>query len=103
MPFNRLENLQQSLGIPLPASTQYEIVEQVAGIFDPVFVAMIKKAAQGDVVYNDDTTMKVLELMKEENPARKGIFTTGILSTLENHQIALFLTGRPHAGENLED
>jgi len=103
MPFNRIENLQQSLGIPLAASTQYEIVEQVAAVFDPVFVAMIKKAAQGDVVYNDDTTMKVLELMKEENPARKGIFTTGILSTLENHQIALFLTGRPHAGENLED
>ena len=103
MPFNRLENLQQNLGIPLAASTQFEILEQVAADLDPVFVELIKKAAQGDVVYNDDTPMKVLELMKEENPARKGIFTTGILSTLENHQIALFLTGRPHAGENLED
>ncbi len=103
MPFNRLENLQQNLGIPLPASTQFEILDQVAGILDPVFTALLKKGAQGDVVYNDDTTMKVLELMKEENPPRKGIFTTGVLSTTENHQIALFLTGRPHAGENLED
>lgn len=103
MPFNRLENLQQNLGIPLPASTQFEILEQVAAELDPVFVELIKKAARGDVVHNDDTTMKVLELMKEENPTRKGIFTTGILSTTESHQIALFLTGRPHAGENLED
>jgi hypothetical protein len=102
MPFNRLENLQQSLGIPLPASTQFEIVEDVADTFEPVLTALIEKAAQGDVVYNDDTTMKVLALMKEENPARKGIFTTGILSTVENHKIALFITGRQHAGENLE-
>jgi len=103
MPFNRLENLQQNLGIPLAASTQFEILEQVAADLDPVFIELIKKAARGDVVHNDDTTMKVLELMKEENPTRKGIFTTGILSTTESHQIALFLTGRPHAGENLED
>lgn len=26
MPFYRLENLEQNLGIPLPASTQWEIV-----------------------------------------------------------------------------
>ena len=30
VPFYRLENLQESLGIPMPASTQWEIVEQVA-------------------------------------------------------------------------
>ena len=103
MPFNRLENLQQSLGIPLAASTQFEIVKETADMFEPVHTALIKTAAQGDVVHNDDTTMKVLELMKEENPDRKGIFTTGILSTTENHKIALFVTGRQHAGENLND
>jgi len=32
MPFNRLENLQQNLGIPLAASTQFEIVDQVAAV-----------------------------------------------------------------------
>jgi hypothetical protein len=29
LPFNRLENLQQSLGIPLPAATQWELLEAV--------------------------------------------------------------------------
>ena len=103
MPFNRLENLQQSLGIPLPASVQFEIVEQVADSLAPVFTALMQEAAQGDVVYNDDTTMKVLELMREKAPQRKGIFTTGIMSTTAEHKIALFITGRKHAGENLED
>ncbi len=103
MPFNRLENLQNSLGIPLPASVQFEIVEEVADTLEPVFTALMQKAAQGDVVYNDDTTMKVLELMREKAPLRKGIFTTGIMSTTDEHKIALFITGRRHAGENLED
>ena len=103
MPFNRLENLQQNLGIPLPASTQFEIVAQVADTVEPVFTELIRTAAQGDVVHNDDTTMKVLELMREKDPVRKGMFTTGILSTAADHNIALFLTGRNHAGENLED
>jgi hypothetical protein len=102
MPFNRLENLQQSLGIPLPASTQFETVEEVADKFEPVLTVLNKIAANGDVVYNDDTIMKVLALMKEENPVRKGIFTTGILSITDDHKIALFITGRRHAGENLE-
>lgn len=47
--------------------------------------------------------MKVIELMREKDPVRKGMFTTGILSTTADHNIALFLTGRNHAGENLED
>jgi hypothetical protein len=64
-------------------------------------------AAQGDVVYNDDTTMKILELMKNkdepDSSQRKGMFTTGILSTVADTQIALFYTGRKHAGENMAD
>ena len=30
LPFHRLENLEDRLGIPLPASTQWEIVEEAA-------------------------------------------------------------------------
>jgi transposase len=105
MPFNRLENLQQSLGIPLPATTQFEIADQLAGLLAPVYQELMRKAARGDVIRNDDTTMKVLSLIKENNendPERKGIFTTGILSTTGDRKIALFFTGRRHAGENLE-
>jgi transposase len=107
MPFNRLEQLQAGLGVPLPASTQWEIVDQVADRILPVYPELNCQAAQGDVVYNDDTTMKVLELMKQneeqDSSERKGIFTTGIVSTTKDGKIALFYTGRKHAGENMKD
>jgi transposase len=107
MPFYRLEQLQGSCGIPLPASTQWEIVEQMADGFYPVYYELHRQAAQGDVIYNDDTTMKILALMQnndqQNQSQRKGIFTTGILSTVNDQKIALFFTGRKHAGENLAD
>jgi len=109
-PFYRLEGLQKSLGIPLPASTQWDIVEKTADRIHPVYNELIRQGAQGDVIYNDDTTMKILELMKnndnevnEDEPLRKGMFTTGILSTSDERKIGLFFTGRKHAGENMSD
>jgi hypothetical protein len=107
MPFNRIEKRQASLGVPLAVSTQWEVVEQVADRIFPVYLEDNYQAAQGDVVHDDDTTMKILELMKENDEQgsseRKGIFTTGIVSTTKNGQIALFYTGRKHAGENMAD
>ena len=105
LPFYRLQQLQGSCGVPLPASTQWEIVEQVADRIYPVYVELNRQAAQGDVIYNDDTTMKILSLMQhndeQDQSERKGMFTTGILSTTNDHKIALFYTGRKHAGENM--
>jgi hypothetical protein len=63
-PFYRLEGLQNSLGIPLPASTQWEIVEQIADKIYPAYEELIRQAAQGEVLHNDDTTVKILALMK---------------------------------------
>jgi len=110
LPFTRLEKLQSNLGIPLPASTQWDLVEGAASKYEPAVDELIRQAAQGEVVYNDDTTMKILELMgAPEAPAgedadeRKGVYTTGIISTLGQRQIALFFTGHQHAGENLRD
>ena len=65
MPFKRAENLQENLGIPLPASTQWDIVEAQAERAGPVFEELVRQAAQGDVVYNDDTGVKILEVMGE--------------------------------------
>jgi len=113
VPFNRLERLQGSLGIPLPAATQWEIVEQVADRIEPVFEEMIHQAAQGRLLHNDDTTMKVLELCRRHDAAscadtpskaqRKGVFTSGIVSVVDDHRIALFFTGHYNAGENLAE
>lgn len=100
MPFNRLERLQSTLGIPLSASTQWDVLSQRVPVFSPVAEALILAAAQGNVLHNDDTAMRILNLEKGD---RKGVFTTGIVSIDDDHQVALFFTGHQHAGENLAD
>jgi transposase len=111
LPFNRIERLERGMGIPLPAATQWGIVERAADKMTPVYGELVCQAAQGDVLHNDDTTMKILELsgqsQKEaledkDSKERTGVFTSGIVSVGSGHKFALFFTGRNHAGENLE-
>lgn len=112
LPFNRLGGLQRNLGVPLPPSTQWEIVDELAGHLDPVYRELIRQAAQGEVLHNDDTSMTILELAGPNakrdaieadgvDPQRTGVFTSGIVSTAAGRRVALFFTGRRHAGENL--
>ncbi len=105
LPFYRLEPWQQDLGVPLPASTQWELVNEVARQIEPVVDQLAVVAAQAPTVFNDDTTMRVGQLrqqiQKEEEPKRTGIFTSGIVAQPPDHPIALFFTGRQHAGESL--
>ena len=56
MPFYRLEKLEHLLGIPLPASTQWEIVEEAAEVIKAARDELIRQAAQGEVLHNDDTS-----------------------------------------------
>ena len=104
-PSNRLEKLQESLGVPLPASTQWEIVERTADKIHPVYSELIRQAAQGDLFHHDDTLMKILanlkEIEAEDETSRKGSFTTGVLAVAGERRMALFFTGPKHAGENL--
>jgi broad specificity phosphatase PhoE len=110
MPFHRLERLQADLQIPLPASTQWEIVRDVATRIQPVLAELLRQAANGEVLHNDDTRMTVLALQApgaprggpdDVAPDRTGVFTSGIVATRDAHRVALFVTGRRHAGENL--
>jgi transposase len=108
MPFHRLERLQANLQMPLPASTQWEIVADTATRLQPALAELTRQAAQGELVHNDDTHMTVLDLGRpgaprdeDVSPDRTGVFTSGIVSTRDGQRIALFLTGRRHAGENL--
>jgi transposase len=87
----------------LPAATQWEIVAEAAEIIQPALEELIRQAAQGEVLYNDDIRMRVLRLAREPSDPRTGVFTSGIVSTRQGQQIALYFTGRQHAGENLAD
>jgi transposase len=102
-PFYRLEQLQAQLGIPLPAATQWEIVEETAELIKPARDELIRQAAQGKVLHNDDTSMRVLKLKRPEGDQRTGVFTSGVVSTSDGRNIALFFTGAKHAGENMAD
>jgi transposase len=107
LPFYRLERLQANAALPLPDSTQWDIVEDAASWLVPARDELIREAAQGRVIYNDDTYMRILSLMKENakldpKKDRTGIFTSGIVSVGTEHRVALFFTGRKHAGENFE-
>lgn len=105
LPFYRLERLQKSLGVPLPASVQWEQAHRAADDLQPVYEHLLTQAAQAWVLFSDDTGMRVSSLRKEiqsqEKPKRTGLFTSGIVGEVENHSVTLFFTGRDHAGENL--
>lgn len=80
-----MEKLEDSLGVPLPAATQWDLVKGPCGHFEPPFDAFIDAAAQGEVLHNEDTQLKILELIAEnetsehaEAPAKRtGLFTSG--------------------------
>ena len=113
VPFHRLDQLQRDLDTPVPASTQWDVVKERVERVRPVYDELVRLAAQGSVVHNDDSHMPILELMGKrreallnkgelQNPERTGLFTTAIVSISEERPpIALFFTGRKHAGENL--
>lgn len=109
MPFYRIEGLQASLNVPLPDSTQWDIVSQALTAPKAVFTELIKQAAQAPLLHTDDTPTKILSLMAQrklleaigQTPANKAINTTGIIAVLAGHKVALFLSGHNHAGDNL--
>lgn len=115
VPHHRLGGLQDNLETPVPASTQWEVLEAAAEDVQLVHEELIRQAAQGTVLHNDDTRGPVLGLMgkrreallargKLEDPERTGLFTTAVVAlTTPGQKIALFFTGRKHAGENLSE
>jgi transposase len=112
MPLNRLAHLQKNMQTPVPASTQWEVVRDRAEDLQPVHDELVRRAAAGRVVHNDDTHARILALMGERraelvkagelpDPERTGLFTTGVVADTCDGPVALFFTGRQYAGENL--
>ena len=114
MPLNRLDRMQRFLGVPVPASTQWEVARDHLPDVLPVYNVLVSLAANAPVLHNDDTYVRILELMGKRRtdlvaagaldlPDRTGLFTTGIVARAAEGPIALFASGRQHAGENLAD
>jgi len=112
LPMNRLADMQMSQGVPMPIGTQWELLSEYRAEVEPVIgTELLRQAAGGSVMHNDDTPARILAVEKEirEQEAkadgkkmRTGVFTTGIVSAKDDWRIALFFSGREHAGENLQ-
>ena len=114
MPFHCLGRLQRVLQTPVPASTQWEVVEARQEMFLPVHAVLEHIAAQGAVFHDDDSHKGILEFKGKRrdallakgalpDPERTGLFTTAIVSLEDTRPaIVLFYTSRQHAGENLD-
>ena len=105
LPFKRIEQYQEMAGIPFPDSTQFEQVEKVADVGYRIYEYIKYIAANSKIAYHDDTTARILSMMaenKKSQPDRKAMYTTAMVFEGE-HPISLYITGRQHAGENLDD
>lgn len=113
LPIYRSQNLQHDLGTPIPASTHYAVVKARVELVRPAFEELLNVGAQVGLFHTDDTHMPVLQWMGKRRaavhasgqldaPERTGLFTTGIVAVMpDDRRIAMFFTGRLHAGENL--
>jgi hypothetical protein len=116
LPWYRLEGFQTLVGVPVADATQWDQAERVGDCSYPIFKGLEQLAAQGEVIFQDDTPQRILTLMKENQQARAraqaqgktkteertGMQTTALLVQVGGQRICLYYTGRRHAGENLD-
>jgi transposase len=110
VPLYRLEGYQAMVGVPVADATQWDQIERVADCVYPVFAQLQTLAAQGEVIYQDDTHVRILSLIGANRQAqakgapaeRTGMYTTALVVQQSAQTICLYFAGRAHAGENLE-
>ena len=70
VPLYRLEGYQAMVGVPVSDATQWDQIERVADCAYPVFEQLQTLAAQGEVIYQDDTHVRILSLIAENRQAQ---------------------------------
>jgi hypothetical protein len=108
-PLYRLEGYQALVGVPVSEATQGDQIEHVGNCAYPIFKHLEQLGAQGEVIYPDDTPVRILSLIEENHEAqdcagaraRRGMDTTALIVQVGERRICLYYAGRPHAGENL--
>ena len=90
MPLYRQENLQKYLGVPIPSSTQWELMAEHETTLGKLYNAFIYDAAQAKGISFDDTKAVVLEQIAvnkvvKNKKEKKGCYTTGFVSAHDDH------------------
>ena len=83
LPWHRLEGFPALVGVPVPDATQWDQGEIVGDCTHPVFKCLEKLAAQGEVIFQDDTPQRVLALIEENQQARAQARAQGKAKTTE--------------------
>jgi hypothetical protein len=116
IPSYRLQGYQAMLGVPVPDATQWDEIEVVADCTYKVFAQLEREAAQGELIFQDDTAVRILSLIKENRDLvaaaqaqglsttneRTGMHTTALAVQVGEHTAILYYSSRHHAGENLQ-
>ena len=116
VPGYRLQGYQAMLGVPVPDATQWEQIEAVGDCAYKVFAQMEREAAQGELIFQDDTAVRIVALLKENRDLvaqaqaqglstpkeRTGMHTTALAVRVGEHTAILYYSSRRHAGENLQ-
>jgi transposase len=116
LPLSRLQGYQAMLGVPVPDATQWDQIEKVGDCSYGVFAYLERLAAQGELIYQDDTSVRMLSLIGENltrraqaeamgfsrPKERTGMSTTAFVVKAGEQTICLYYSGRAHAGENLK-
>ena len=116
LPLYRLQGYQAMLGVPVPDATQWDQIEKVGDCGYVVFESLERLAAQGELIYQDDTAVRILSLIGENlkiraqaeamgfsrPQERTGMYTTALVVKVGEQTICLYYSGRAHAGENLK-
>ena len=116
MPGYRRHAYQAMLGVPGPDATQWDQIEAVGDCAYKVFEHREREAAQGEVIFHDDTAGRILALIQENRAIlsaaqgqgmsspkeRTGMHTTALVVKGGEHLAIWYDSSRRHAGENLQ-
>jgi transposase len=106
IPLYRQKNLQDYLGVPLPASTQWELMAEQEDVLKALYHAFEYDAAQGKGISFDDTKARILEQIATNKAAEKkadkaSCYTTGVVSVHDDHLSYVFVTDNQTAGKSI--
>ena len=105
MPFYRQEQLQKSFGVPLPSSTQWDLINKAHIPFAKLYEEFTQVVANAKGICFDDTHAKILEVAinnkKVSHKERKGCYTTGIIGVNNEHSVYLYVTNDEAAGKSI--
>ena len=99
LPWYRQAGLQAMGGVPLSEATMWERCEATADAGLGAFQQLMRLAAGGELMHTDDTWVRILSCMKEDEKEKgRATQTSGIVVKAGGRKIALYLSGRHQIG-----